>query len=82
MKESRRLVLPRSSCLAIIECLFARMLLRAFTSKIITTLTRKARMRWVGHIARMEKIHLHKTLVGKPTGMRPRAGIRIIQKTA
>jgi hypothetical protein len=35
------------------------------------------RMRWTGHVARMEKMKAYRMLVGKPEGRRPLARSRL-----
>ena len=43
-----------------------------YSSPNIVRLIKSRRMRWVGHVARMEKGRgVHKVLVGKPEGKRP-----------
>jgi hypothetical protein len=45
--------------------------LHNFSSRSIIRII-KSRMRWTGHVARMEeKMNVHKLLVGKPAGKRP-----------
>ena len=48
-----------------------------YSSPNIVRVIKSRRMRWVGHVARMEEGRcLHKVLVGKPDGKRPLGGPR------
>jgi hypothetical protein len=42
-----------------------------YSSKCIIRIIKSRRMRWVGHVARMEKRNAYNLLVGKPEGRRP-----------
>jgi hypothetical protein len=42
-----------------------------YSSPDIIRVIKSRRMRWVGHVARMEKRNAYKILVGKPEGKRP-----------
>jgi hypothetical protein len=42
-----------------------------YSSPSIITMIMSGRMRWAGHVARMEKRNGYRILVGKPTGKRP-----------
>jgi hypothetical protein len=42
-----------------------------FTERGIIRIIKSRRMRWVGHVVRMEKRNAYRLLVGKPDGKRP-----------
>jgi hypothetical protein len=42
-----------------------------YSSPSIITIIKSRRMRWSGHVARMEKRNTYRLLVGKPEGKRP-----------